>query len=76
MSKEIVQARDRNADPNIVEQHLIEALQRPMDKLKQRSSWVPLPSGRFVEDYFQRGKLFSSLLVVGFTVNPEHCLGT
>lgn len=53
-----------------VEDHLIQALQKPKDKLARMNDW--LPSGRFKVDYLDRWKFLYNLDILGFTLNPLH----
>lgn len=53
-----------------LEDHLIQALQKPKDKLAKKDVW--LPSGRFKVDYLDRWKFLYNLDILGFTMNPLH----
>lgn len=76
LSKEIVQGEDfKTFEQGEIEDHLIQALTRPVGKLS--NSGKVLPDARFVEDYMLpthnwRWKPFHRMHMVGFTVNPEH----
>lgn len=73
LSKEIVQHSDRNVHSiQEVEDHLMKALRHPADKLGARARWWP--TSRFFADSIQHMKSIRTLDVVGFTVNPEHCV--
>lgn len=74
ISKEIIQRSDRDRfSTQEMEDHLIRALRYPMGKLSDTRRI--LPSGRYFEDFLfhKTLKVFRSLNVIGFTVNPEHC---
>ena len=74
ISKEIVQRSDKAAFSNAeMESHFIAAMRAPTGKLSSTRDF--LPTGRYVEDYLLHKslKVLTSLKIVGFSVNPEHC---
>ena len=77
--KEVMQGSDVGEHSvGEIEGHFIHALSAPADKISRSKSL--LPSGRFVEDYLlhRSGKGFkpsSSLGIIGFSLNIEHCEG-
>lgn len=74
VTKEIVQGKDKDLyNTNTLLTHLIKALSEPSSKIAF-SSFKYL-SGRYWEDFIFKGKLRTSLRILGFTLNPEHVSG-
>jgi hypothetical protein len=72
ISKEIIQHADAGKfAPKEILEHLVTALEKPTDKLSSRRRW--LPSLPFSSKYLWSGKFMSSMRIIGFTLNPEHC---
>ena len=56
-----------------VEEHLIRALQAPVDKLSSKDDW--LISSQFLSNYYLSPKAYNSLSVIGMSINIEHSEG-
>jgi hypothetical protein len=56
-----------------VEEHLIRALQSPVDKLSSKDDWII--SSQFLTNYYLTPKAYNSLSVIGMSINIEHSDG-
>lgn len=62
-----------NESKQEVEEHLIRALQSPVDKLSSKDDW--LISSQFLSNYYLSPKAYNSLSVIGMSINIEHSEG-
>jgi hypothetical protein len=64
---------NRNFNKNIIENHIINSLRRPLGKLSDLTKVIP--SRRYFEDYIYNYKFLNHLNVIGMSLNPEHTSG-
>ena len=60
--------------PQDIENHLINALRHPVDKLIAKDNWF-MPSSMFFSSYYMTPKAFTPLSIVGLSLNIEHSSG-